>query len=192
MIQLPEQYKNYQKFIDIETAKQLHEEMKNNVEKYQKLSELTFNDYVQTVKANINYWEYLTCIKGAIEWLSKLDNGEKIDRRRRYEEKDCFDFFQDNLCKLLDRKIKIKEIRTCGYEGYCYSILFDYEGQEYCIEIPDTKQISPKNITYAHFGKITLYRCENSIYTEIEGTYTPEKLKDAFDEHIKNFKKDEV
>ena len=184
-IQLPEQYKDYQKLINIETAKQLHEEMKSNVEKYQKLSELTFNDYVQTVKANINYLEYLICIKGAIEWLMKLENGEKIDRRKRYEEKDCFDFFQNNLRKLFDKEITIKTIRMCGYEIYAYSVVFDFGDKEYCIEIPDSNKINPKNFDYAHQGKITLYRCEDSMYTEIEGTYMPEKLKDAFDEHIK-------
>ena len=182
MIQLPTEYKEYQKFADIEESKRLYEEMKSNVSKYQKLEQLTFNDYVSVIKANINYWEYLTCIQGARDWLMKLEKGEKIDRRKRYEEKDCFDFFQHNLCKLLDRKINVKEIRTCGYEGYCYSILFDYEGREYCIEIPDTKQISPKNIEYAHFGKMVLYKCFDNVYNEIKSSYIPEELKKGFGE----------
>ena len=76
----------YKEFFEIFDAKNLVDDMNKEVAKYTKLLELAKQDYVDTVKRNINYTTWIFSFNKVATWLSMVKNNT-IDKRKKYDEK---------------------------------------------------------------------------------------------------------
>ena len=75
-------------------------------------------------------------LENAQKWLSMRDN---CDKRRNYNEKDCFEILTKNISEALDvDRMEIYRIDICGYERYAYSVYFTISEYDYnfVLEIP--------------------------------------------------------
>lgn len=112
------------RYTELSEAESLFNNMKSEMKKYQKLAELAEADFLNVIK-NKTYSEYLfivgLCPK-AKKWLSMVEN-EKIDKRKKYDEKESFDFLQNTLSEIFeDTEIRITKILSIGWDSYGYDL----------------------------------------------------------------------
>lgn len=130
---------------------------------------------------------------GAFKWFyAKKDgklNGEKVDLRRKYEEKDSYNVFVDWLEKRLGvDDIEITEFSSEGMSTIGYRINFTSVGKEWSISIPLVDCIGEKEVkdwgggdaAYAFQIKLWLVDREKSSYKLICRTFEENELKAAF------------
>lgn len=88
-----------QKLFEIETANKLSEDMAKEAAKYAKLAQLALNDKIEVMKNNLRgRWLYLTYpVKSAQKWLSMKD--QEPDKRKKYDEKDSFEYLTHQICR---------------------------------------------------------------------------------------------
>lgn len=169
---------------DIVMATNLANEMKGEAEKYQKLYELAEQNRVDTIKNSVNYFSFVAMCEKAQTWLSMLEE-EKVDRRRKYDEKAFFEVLQSDVSReIIGKDVKIKKIYKCGYEIYAWEIYFDFDGKSYAIDIPDTSKLTVKNVSSTNDGKLTLFLSEGHTLTAIASSYEYDKIKKAFEDYV--------
>lgn len=136
-----------QSFIkDIEYVKSMYDAQVNKVKQEEYMRDLLFADYVRKVKCHKSRYDY-------IENVFKEAQGQ-IGKKKKKERKQLSvieqfvrdDFFNNNT------NFKIVNIISGGYEGYYWNVEFEYCGHKICISIPNTNNITAKNIMYAHNG----------------------------------------
>lgn len=93
----------------------------NEVQKHMALLELTKHNLVDTIKSCISYsWASEKTLTSAQKWLTMRDN---CDKRKKYDEKEAYKLLTENMVWMLSAdNITIKEIITCGYNAYAYTI----------------------------------------------------------------------
>ena len=110
-----EDFLEYQKKLEdekmlfnIEQAHNLTVEMKNEANKYAKLAELAFNNELDVLKNSLRgRWLSLSYpVQGASKWLNMLSSGEKIDGRKKYEEKELYETLVHQISELLDEDVE--------------------------------------------------------------------------------------
>ena len=143
-------------YSNVEYVKKLYEEQQEKVKKAQYIEGVLLEDYVENVRSVPNLYDHIS------EFFEKaqkeIGNKKKADRKNLefITEKISDDFFNGN-------KIKIKEILCNGFEGYGWSIKFDFCDTELELVIPIRKRIKKENFNYAHYGKFVLFIKENSV-----------------------------
>lgn len=180
-----------QKLLEIETANKLSEDMAKEAAKYAKLAELALKDKISTIKNVLRgRWLYLTyAAKPSQKWLSM--KGQKLDGRKKYDEKDSFEYLTKQIEELLDLKIEITDISILGYDEAAFYVKFkvseDPFGREYELAIPETEKLSKNNLDELCEGKlrINVRSSENScVWNYIWASYDKEELKNKFKEWL--------
>lgn len=193
-----ENFSEYQKNLEnermlfnIEQAHNLTIEMRNEANKYVKLAELAFNNELDVLKNSLRgRWLSLSyTIDGASKWLHMLSNGEKIDGRKKYKEKEHYEYLIRRINELLDEEIELIEIRFYGYERSAYNIVFklknDSFGRKFDLMIPETERLNKDNLDYCDYGKLRIsYQSSPSCWDSIYSSYNEEDLKNKFKEWL--------
>lgn len=180
-----------QKLLEIEAANKLSEDMAKEAAKYAKLAALALNDKISVMKNALRgRWLYLTyAVKPSQKWLSMRD--QKLDGRKKYDEKDSFEYLTHQIEELLDLKIEITEISVLGYDESAFFIKFklkeDPFNREYELSIPDTEKLNKDNLDELCEGKlrINIRSSKNSCcWNYICASYDKEELKNKFKEFL--------
>lgn len=171
------------KDFEINKAKRLVDDMSTEVEKYTQLLELAKQNYVDTIKANIRYEKWTLSFDEVGKWLCMLKT-EKIDKRKKYNEKLCYDFINSELRDLLeDDSIEVVSVSSGGWESYYYSYEFktnkDSE-HKYYLSIPNAKSLNVENISNAYDGMLALFKVEGFTHNMIESSYDESDIKKAY------------
>jgi len=126
----------------LESKKTLIEDLQNE---YDLLQEQAFKMYKNYV---VYYgFEFTYNVSEAIEWIDKINSKEKIDKRRKYSEKQNYEFFNTKLSAILGIDVTIKKIIDYNYQqGYYY--VFDYNNNTYEMFIPIVSNVDLKNFKY--------------------------------------------
>lgn len=147
-------------------------------------------DAFRTYKKEVIYLLSLNpaLISKAKKWLEMInDKKNKIDKRKKYEEKDVYEMFLKDLKKLLGYDIEITHITQYGYEGYAYGVYFDCMNHKFELKIPNMDMVDIKH--YRDYGdyvfKLVLYNCDKPNVAESFGaTYFESELKDIFEKWL--------
>lgn len=185
--EIMEQERNLKSLMEISKANQLVTEMQHEVDKYTKLLQLAKSDQVYTVTHNVNYFQFLFRIKPAKDYFYAPKDTDK--RSKEYKDnKRMFESFEKYLEKEVFKKpIKIVNMRSGGYEGYYYEVVFTIPDSDtkYTFTVPNPDVINTKNFEYAYDGKLAFgyYEGEHCHYIE-KTSYCVEDIIKAFEEFI--------
>ena len=151
----------------ISEAKELFKKEKEEVKRHQILQELTEQNLLREIKRNVSYvWADKIYLENAQKWLSMRDN---CDKRRNYNEKDCFELLTKNISEALDvDRVEIYNIHSCGYENYAYSVYFTISNYDYnfVLEIPVIKNLTVENSREIFDGKL-IFGYEESRFSRV-------------------------
>lgn len=146
----------------IAEALDLLESEQNEVQKHMALFELTKHNLVDTIKSCISYsWASEKTLTSAQKWLTLRDN---CDKRKKYDEKDAYKLLTENMVWMLGvDNITIKEIMTCGYNAYAYTIAFTVNDHDclFRVTVPmldklTSLMLTPKITDYSTAGMLQL------------------------------------
>ena len=139
----------------ISGARNLFNKEIEEVNRHKALQELTEMNLVREIKRNVSYiWADKIYLENAQKWLSMRDN---CDKRRNYEEKDCFEILTKNISEALGvDRVEIYRIDIYGYERYAYSVYFTISEYDYnfVLEIPVIKNLTVENREQTFDGKL--------------------------------------
>ena len=176
---------------NIEQAHKLTVEMNLEAEKYAKLAELAFKNELDVVKDSLRgKWLFLTYpVEGASKWMHMLSSGEKIDGRKKYEEKEHYESLVHRISELLDEEIELLEINFYGYERSAYDVVFKLKNdpfeRKFELVIPETERLNKDNLDYCNYGKLRIsYQDRPSCWDYICSSYNEEDLKNKFKEWL--------
>ena len=168
---------------DIETAEKKYQEKKQQLKDIEyELGLFELNAYT-TYKENLTYEWFLfsSTINQARKWLGMLRNN-KIDKRKKYEEKDAFVYVTNRLREMLNQPdIEITDFLIGGFHNYTNIINFTCQGHAFTLDIPVVKNVTLND--YINQGvyvfQIVLYNHDKKfISTWIGGTFDESELKD--------------
>lgn len=172
---------------NIEQAHKLTVEMRLEVEKYAKLAELALKNELDVIKDSLRgKWLFLTYpVKGASKWMHMLSSGEKIDGRKKYEEKEHYEFLVHRINELLDEEIELLEINFYGYDCSAYDVVFKLKNdpfeRKFELVIPETERLNKNNLDYCDYGKLRIsYQKIPSCWDYVCSSYNEEDLKNKF------------
>lgn len=152
------------------------------LERHQKLSQLADEDVAYMIRKNVNYLWVDYYFDDAKEWLSIKT--QKYDKRKKYAEKDAYEYLVGKL-KEIFQVDTCEIIRMCyeGYEQYSRWMEFTTDSDYvFHMTIPVIKRITPKLMSYVHYGKITLGYYEGENYRRVCGaSYNAAELKPIMD-----------
>lgn len=179
------------KFLNIEQAHNLTIEMQTEAAKYAKLAELAFKNELDVVKDSLRgKWLFLTYpVEGASKWMHMLSSGEKIDGRKKYEEKEHYESLVHRISELLDEEIELLEINFYGYERSAYDIVFKLKNdsfeRKFELVVPETEHLNKDNLDYCNYGKLRIsYQARPSCWDYVCSSYNKEDLKNKFKEWL--------
>lgn len=94
---------------------------------------------------------------------------DNCDKRRNYNEKDCFEILTKNISEALDvDRVEIYRIDICGYDRYAYSVYFTISEYDYnfILEIPVIKNLTIENSRETFDGKL-IFGYEESRFSRV-------------------------
>ena len=178
----------YSYLFKINDAKNLYNEMVKEEKKYAQLKELTFSSYVDTVKHNINYFDYLCYIPSAKEYFFDCQNKNTDKKSKEFKEnKEIFKIFLRKMAEWFQQPVQIIDFTSGGYEGYYEEIQFTSGlRRKFSFTIPVAEKINEQNFRYANEGKLAFgeYLPDNFTHEIIETSYAFEDILKAFKETI--------
>ena len=142
------------KFLAVEQAHELTLEMEKEAAKYMKLAQLAFDDELSILKDALRgrYLHLTYPIHGTAKWLKMLNSGEKIDNRKKYEEKEHFEYLTHRISEMLGYHIHIQEIRYFGWGENAFEVIFKIQDDTfdrlYELTIPDTEKLDREHLLY--------------------------------------------
>ena len=172
--------------------KQALDDMKNE---YDLIEQQAFHTY----KENIKYMllDQPSMIKMCREWLNMLSknqdaDGNKLDKRKKYKEKEMYDWYIDYIKKLLDVEY-MNDVKFIDYNfGQATYIQFEYKEHNWRLGIPHIKAI--KLYAYKNYGssvfKLALihndaeYSCS---WSQFGSTYEEDELRDIMTQGIEKY-----
>lgn len=159
-------------------------------------NELTLleNQAVETYKNHVYYFRLgPDTIKLARNWLHMIHtnedaDGNKLDKRKKYEEKSCFEYVRDYMKEILGVNLEITSIISVNW-GRGNDIEFSYLGHTWQLEVPTIKHISIKD--YQDYGssvfKLRLCHCKEHLIETIGSTFEEEELADIMQKGIEKY-----
>ena len=194
MKMMPIMYCNEEEFsiTKIEKAEKRLQAKKNAVNDMQNELRLLEQDAFDTLKKEVYYFDFpYTHLKKVGKWITMINDKEnKIDKRKKYEEKDAYDYLTHILERYLDKKdVKITGIIYEGYSNYAIDIYFTCQGYELYLKVPMIQNITIKEYQYygQYIFKLTLYhRTTEHVHDAIDSTYRESELKDIFDKFLED------
>ena len=177
----------YGSYFEIATAKDLYCDMVKEEQNYAKLKQLAYTDYVNTVKQNINYFDYLMFIPSAKDYFF-ANQDEKTDRKSAEfkENRKIFKMLENKMSEWFETLVKIVSFCSGGYSGYYEEVIFTAGSKrKFSFTIPVADKITTENFNYAFEGKLAFgeYMPDNFTHEIIETSY-------AFEEILEKFKKE--
>ena len=190
-VEIMEREENLKRLMEIGKANELVKEMQHEVDKYTKLPQLAKEDQVDTVRHNVNYFQFLFRMKPAKDYLHAPKDTDK--RSKEYKDnKQMFESLEKYLeDEVFKKPIKIVEMYSGGYEGYYYETVFTIPDSDtkFTFTVPNPETINVKNFEYAYDGKLAFgyYKSEHSHYIEIT-SYCVEDITKAFEKFLEEQK----
>ena len=136
---------------EISYVKKMYKEQLEKVNKETYIKNLMYADYVAKVKNNMSRYDtFNNLFADAQKQINKKKKSEKTELallERLIRE----DFLND------DKNFKLVNIIRGGYEGYYWSIEFEFYDQKFYISIPRMDSIDTNNFLHAHEGKFCFY-----------------------------------
>lgn len=167
----------------IDSALELSAYEHKQLERHKKLTELADTDVVHTIKENVNYLWVDYHFGKAKDWLNI--KSQKYDRRKKYEEKDAYDYLVNKLKEIFQVE-NLEIIRMCyeGYEQYTRWIDFITDSDYiFHITIPVIKRLTVELLPYTNYGKIALgYHTSSCSMRVMNTSYNIIDLKSTMDE----------
>lgn len=176
----------------LSAKKQALDDMKNE---YDLIEQQAFRTY----KENIQYMllDQPSMIKTCSKWLNMLlknqdTDGNKLDKRKKYKEKEIYDWYVDYIKKLLDIEY-MHNVKFIDFNfGQATDIQFEYKEHNWCLEIPHIQAI--KLDAYKNYGgsvfKLALIHndTEHSYnWSQCGSTYEEDELKDIMVQGIEKY-----
>lgn len=166
------------------TAEKRLKEKKEHLADVQNEIRLLELDAFSTYRKEVIYYFILpTMVDKAKKWLEMVNNKElKLNKRKKYEEQNTFNYLTQDLQKLFDQPdIKITGFSMLGYHRSADIIEFDCKGHHFILTIPIIQNISLEDYQYngAYAFQIRLHVEEKSHIHDFVGvTYDENELKD--------------
>lgn len=160
----------------ITAAIKLHEQMNAEVSKYTELARLAYENEVQVVKHNVNYYLWTTYIPEA------MDEFYAKNRKRKNALKKLTELIEKHIT---GKPIKIVGFAYMGLPKYGWNVEFKCEKTAYNLKVPSLEDITPENYCYANHCKLYLgYQPSKSITMFLAASYDIEGIKKAFQERL--------
>lgn len=169
--------------------KEVLEDIQNE---YELLEKQAFGLY----KSGIGYY-MLDCatIGKAAKWLCMVEknkdaDGNKLDKRKKYEEKDAFIYISDTIKKLLDLEdFEITSILDYNYRQGKH-IEFSSHGHNWILEVPWVSNVTLKS--YQYTGKyvfmLMISHIDSTWHSTVVGsTFEEDELKDIMKDAIEKY-----
>lgn len=162
----------------ITAAIKLHAQMNAEVSKYTELARLAYENEVQVVKHNVNYYFWNTFIPEAMnEFYAK-------NRKRKTALKKLVELIEKHIT---GKPIEIVGFAYMGLPKYGWNVEFKCGKTVYKFEVPSLEDITPENYCYANHCKLYLgYQPSKSITMFLAASYDIEDIKKAFQERLKH------
>lgn len=141
-------------------------------------------------KANVWYPHLSGFVDGAREWNSALKSGmikgEKLDKRKNYDEKNHHKHFLNELESYLGHKVEIKGFSILGYSHYGTIVEFECDDKMFSLQIPVVERIGIKEMDYdPDIFKLRLcVETSSSSRSLIGSTYEEEELGKILDKYL--------
>ena len=176
----------------LSAKKQELDDIKNE---YDLIEQQAFSIY----KENIQYMllDQPSTIKMCREWLNMLSknqdaDGNKLDKRKKYKEKEIYDWYINYIKELLDVEY-MNDVKFIDYNfGQATYIQFEYKEHNWHLEIPHIKTI--KLDAYKNYGssvfKLALVHKDTEhscIWSQFGSTYEEDELKDIMAQGIEKY-----
>lgn len=132
-------------------------------------------------------------LHSAFLWFHAIKDGtikgEKLDRRKKYPEKDSYEYVK----RWIKNVLGLEEIEITGFlvsvKGRSYTIRFKTLDKEWELVIPDVENIYSCADTSGYEFMIKLFKREKHTLECVLKTFEEDKLKDLFKEVIEDGKK---
>ncbi len=186
---LIEQQEKIKRFMAINDANQLVQEMQHEVDKYTKLLEFAKQDQVYVITHNVDYFQFIFRIVGAKDYFQR----ENLDKRsKEYKDsKSMAESLQKYLKEVFKKPISVIKIYSSGYEGYYEEVVFTIPNcdTKFSFTVPNVEKINAKNFQYTNECKLEFgyYKNEN-IHEIVKSSYCVEDITKAFEEFLENVK----
>ena len=193
---------------DLEGKKKLIDEIKQSerrikakkqqLEDIQNELDLLKHQEFDTCKSNILYFGFQNSniTEKAIKWLKMLKEGKdkdgnKIDKRKNYEEKLNYDILTRSIREILENdNIIIDEIIIYGKYSEAYAYKFTYNNMQHYIQIPVVARVPFDSYDYygiEHTFGITLHVYTSPHVSEyIGGSIFMDEIKDIWKKYTEN------
>lgn len=193
---------------DLEGKKKLIDEIKQSerrikakkqqLEDIQNELDLLKHQEFDTCKSNILYFGFQNSniTEKAIKWLKMLKEGKdkdgnKIDKRKNYEEKLNYDILTRSIREILENdNIIIDEIIIYGKYSEAYAYKFTYNNMQHYIQIPVVARVPFDSYDYygiEHTFDITLHVYTSPHVSEyIGGSIFMDEIKDIWKKYTEN------
>lgn len=172
----------------ITKKKQAIEDLKNELMLLEDQALRTYKNYVFYFKLNPN------TIKLARDWLHMINknqdsNGNKLDKRKKYDEKSYFEYLRNYMKEILGiPNIEITSIIDVNW-GQANDIEFSYLDHTWRLEVPTIKHVSIKD--YQNYGssafKLRLCHCKEYLIETIGSTFEEYELADIMQKGIEKY-----
>lgn len=171
---------------------------KQQLEDVQNELDLLKHQEYDTCKHEISYFGFQNSniTEKAIKWLKMLKEGKdkdgnKINKRKKYEEKICYDILTESIREILgDDSIVINEIIIFDKYAEAYEYKFTYNNMKYYIQIPVVARVPFDSYDYygiEHSFGITLHVYTSPHVSEyIGGSIFMDEIKDIWKKHLEN------
>ena len=180
------------RFEAIGKANRLVLEMQHEVDKYTELLELAKEKRVYTITHNVDYFQFLFRILGAMDYFRENQN----KRSKEYKESK---FMLESLQKCLEevvfkKPVSITNIYSGGYEGYYEEVVFTIPDCElkFSFTVPNSEKINVKNFEYANLCMLSFgYYSSPSVHYIVKSSYDVNEITEAFEKFMMEDKQDE-
>lgn len=182
---------------------ELFEQVKARIKSKQQMLEDMQNEYallqqqaLHLYSRHVYYWNFMeNTIYNARNWMrmekdGKDADGNKLDRRKKYNEKVYYEILVDEMKRYLGiNEIEITSIIQFNH-GEANNIEFMYGGHKWYLSVPVIEHIHLDY--YKYYGEeafmLSLWHYDESYVTSLVGhTFEEEKLADIMAEGIKKF-----
>lgn len=194
-------YENVSPIALVEKAERRIVEKKRVIEDMQNECDLLEKQAFDLYKKYVNYptlnYDYIMSIS---KWLHMKSTGvdsegRKLDGRKKYEEKDMYEYMIDYLQKIIGiEDMEIVEIRHYNF-GEELEIIFNSNGHKWMLGVPVMNNIYIKS--YIRYGsdvfKLKLYNIDTRHFQILfDSTFEEKELKDIFTKALEEYNDKEL
>lgn len=128
----------------------------------------------------------------ARNWLKMIEEGKKLDKRRKYEEKESYDAVNSYISNVLGVIIAVTKIVDYNY-GQATIFEFHHEGERFRLQVPNVDLITLKAFEYEgeEAFKLSLSVKDSEYSTKVIGsTFNDKELADIMNKYLEKGEQD--